>query len=223
IGYNYFVIRKFFETYRGDDIMSKKDIDSQIKEEAKNLDYSIEGRKLTYQEFLKIDKVDNKRYEYIDGRIYLLASPVYKHQKILGNIYFLFKNCFKNKNCEPLMAPFDVTLFKEDKNMNIVQPDMLVICDHDKINKKGRYTGTPTLVLEILSDSTAKNDMIRKFNLYMKSGVVEYWVIDPDSDIVSIYYFQDKELKKNDVYEKDGKAKSHVFDGLEIQLKEIFT
>ncbi|MFW5982249.1 MAG: Uma2 family endonuclease, partial [Halanaerobiaceae bacterium] len=91
--------------------MSKKNKDSHIKEEAKNLDYSIEGRKLTYQEFLKFDKSDDNRYEYIDGRIYLLASPAFKHQRILRNMITLFAVWFKDKKCEPIMAPFDVTLF----------------------------------------------------------------------------------------------------------------
>lgn len=201
---------------------SEKKQGSQIKEEAKDLDYNLYGKKISYEEFLKIDKNNNKRYEYIDGRIYLLASPVYKHQKILGNLYYLFASWFKGKKCEPLIAPFDVTLFKDDKNINIVQPDLLVICDQEKINKKGRYTGIPTLVLEILSNSTAKNDLIRKFNLYMKSGIKEYWIIDPDSNIVSIYNYDNKVLIENDVYEKDDKAKSFIFKGLDLELEDIF-
>lgn len=73
----------------------------------------------------------------------------------------------KGKDCEPLTAPFDVTLFKEGKakNINVVQPDILVICDREKIDKNGKYQGIPALVVEVLSESTRSRDMIKKLDL----------------------------------------------------------
>jgi len=67
-----------------------------------------------------------------------------------------------------------------DDEKNVVQPDILVICDHDKIDDKGRYYGTPSLVIEIISDSTKTKDMTVKLELYMRSGMKEYWVVIRD-------------------------------------------
>ncbi len=200
----------------------EKDNDSVIKEEAPELNYSINKRKVSYEEFLEIDNSDDNRYEYIDGRIYLLASPFYKHQKVLRELFGNLYNWFKNKECEPLTAPFDITLYKDEININIVQPDIVVICDQDKINEKGRYLGTPTLVVEILSDSTAKKDLIRKLNLYMTTGIEEYWIIDPENEQVSIYQFANKQVKEINIYEKSELITSVVFAGLTIAIADVF-
>lgn len=200
--------------------------DSEIREEAWELNYSINRRKVTYEEFLAIDNSDDNRYEYIDGRIYLLASPFYKHQKVSGELFGNLYNWFKGKECEPLTAPFDITLYKDktkDKtNINIVQPDIVVICDQDKIDKKGRYLGTPSLVVEILSNSTVKKDLIRKLNLYMTTGIKEYWIVDPENEIVSIYQFTNKQVKEIKIYEKTDLIRSAVFSDLTIDLAVIF-
>lgn len=178
------------------------------------------------QEFLEFDNSDDNRYEYIDGRIYLLASLFYKHQRVLGNLLARLYTWFKGEECEPLPAPLDITLYKDETineaNINVVQPDIVVICDQDKINEKGRYLGTPTLVVEILSDSTAKKDLIRKLNLYMITGIKEYWIVDPENEIVSIFQFAHKQIKEIDIYERLDIIRSVVFAGLTIDLLEVF-
>ncbi len=196
----------------------EKYINSIIREEARKLNYCINGRKVTYEEFLEIDNSDDNRYEYIDGRIYLLASPFYKHQKVSGELFVKLYNWFSDKNCQPLTAPFDITLYKDDTNINIVQPDIVVICDQDSINEKGRYLGTPTLVVEILSNSTVKKDLLRKLNLYMTTGIKEYWIVDPENEIVSIYQFTNKQVKEIKIYEKSDLIRSAVFSDLTIDF-----
>jgi len=136
--------------------------------------------KISYEEFLKMVENSDLRYEYIDGEVYLLSSPVYKHQVVVDEILVIFHIWFKGKKCRPLTSPFDVTLIKSKDNINVVQPDIIVICDTDKIDASGKYQGVPTLAVEVLSRSTRSKDMLKKLDLYMQTGIKEYWVVDPD-------------------------------------------
>jgi len=185
-------------------------------------EYSHAGMKVSYEEFLKISEESENRYEYIDGEIYLLASPLYEHQKAVREIFGEFILWFRNKKCEPLVAPFDVTLFKGKDNINVVQPDILVICDRENIDKKGRYKGTPSLVVEVLSDSTRSKDLIKKLDLYMLSGVREYWVVNTFSKEICIYVFKDGSIENMLTFKGSEKVESATFKGLRIKLKQIF-
>ena len=185
--------------------------------------YSHAGMEVSYQEFLRIAEESENRYEYIDGKIYLLSSPSYKHQKIVREILTYFSGWFRDKDCEPLDSPFDVTLYKDEKNINVVQPDILVICDQENIDEdENRYMGIPSLVVEVLSKSTRNNDFIRKLDLYRASGVEEYWIINPFAEEINIYIFANEEIKEMKTYKEDKKVKSSLFTGLEIKLNNIF-
>ncbi|WP_342447736.1 type II toxin-antitoxin system prevent-host-death family antitoxin [Lentibacillus salicampi] len=129
-------------------------------------EYRSSGDWVTYAEFLELTETSEQRFELIDGVIYNPASPSYKHQHAVGELYAAFHNWFKGKSCEPLTSPFDVTFVKEENNINVVQPDILVICDKDHLDEKGKYKGAPTLVVEVLSPSTRSKDMLTKLDLY---------------------------------------------------------
>jgi Uma2 family endonuclease len=182
--------------------------------------YSHEGRQVTYQEFLKIARESENRYEYIDGQVYLLASPKFQHQKIVLELSVRFSSWFKDKACQPLTSPFDVTLY-QDGQPNVVQPDLLVICDQDKIKEDGTYIGTPALVVEVLSESTRSKDLVIKLDLYMRGGVEEYWIVNPFSEEISIYRFAEKEIEKVMTFKKGEKAGSFRFPGLAVVVDEI--
>ena len=183
--------------------------------------YSHEGMQVSYEEFLQITRESENRYEYIDGQIYLLASPKVKHQKIVMVMANKLSSWFENKRCFPLASPLDVTLYKDDKP-NVVQPDLLVICDQDNIKEDDTYTGTPALVVEILSESTRSKDLIKKLDLYMQSGVEEYWVVNPFSEEINIYRFEAREIEKTKTFKKGEKAESFRFVGLAIVVDEVF-
>ena len=117
-------------------------------------EYTVSHKKVSYEEFLRLTEESEHRYELINGEVYYLASPLYPHQKAVKEILVEFNNWFSGKKCEPLAAPFDVTLLKSEKNICVVQPDILVICDKDKIDSRGKYTVSPWLVGEVLSEST---------------------------------------------------------------------
>jgi prevent-host-death family protein len=187
--------------------------------------YAPNGIRLTYEEFLKLTEESENRYEYIDGELYLLASPFYPHQKAVKEIFGHFIMWFQGKECEPLVSPFDVTLFRLEKEekINVVQPDILVICDHDKIDEKGRYKGTPTLVVEVLSDSTKSKDLIKKLDLYQESGIKEYWVVNPSASEIYIYTFINDTIDKLRTFKGDEKAESIIFPGLAVELRQVFS
>jgi prevent-host-death family protein len=183
--------------------------------------YSHEGMQVTYEEFSKIARESENRYEYIDGQIYLLASPGFRHQKIIMEMSSKFSSWFKDKECQPLTSPFDVTLYKGDEP-NLVQPDLLVICDQEKIGDDDTYTGIPTLVVEVLSESTRSKDIIIKLNLYMSGGVEEYWIVNPFSEEVNIYLFKNREVESLLTFKKGEMASSFVFQGFKIDLIDVF-
>jgi prevent-host-death family protein len=189
------------------------------------VDYNCAGGpRASYEEYLKIAAGSEKRYEYIDGEILLLASPLYPHQKAIKEIFGEFISWFRGKECEPLTAPFDVTLFKGEKerSINVVQPDILVICDREKIDENGKYQGIPALVVEVLSESTRSRDLIKKLDLYMQSGVKEYWVTNISSRELYIYVFNKYNIENMMAYKGGERAESTVFQGLGIELRQVF-
>lgn len=195
---------------------------SIIAEEAADYIYNDRWR-LSYEEFLKLVENSDLRYEYIDGEVYLLASPAYNHQVCVSELFVIFYNWFKGKKCRPLTSPFDVTLIKSKDNINVVQPDIIIICDTDKIDASGKYKGVPALVVEVLSGSTKKKDMVKKLDLYMQTGVKEYWIVDPDKKEVTVYCFEKYDIADHNTYMRDMTVKSKIFSGLEVNLAEIFT
>lgn len=196
-----------------------------IGEEAVN--YIVGGkRRMTYAEFIEMTEKSDLRYELIDGEVYCLASPSFKHQVAVTEILTAMSIWFRGKKCTPLTSPFDVTLEKSKDNICVVQPDILVICDTDRIDAKGRYTGVPTLAVEVLSGSSKSRDMIKKLDLYMQTGVREYWLVDTDKREVLLYSF-DKRAGDNDIgdytiFKDNETVRSKVFEGLEIKLQDIF-
>src|SRR5690554_1945839 len=180
-------------------------------------DYQYGGKKVSYEEFMEIYEKSNLRMEFINGEIYLLSSPSIGHQEILGRLYLIFNAYFKGKKCRVFLAPFDVHFKKKDlKEPDVMQPDVLVACDvENNVTEKGRYMGTPTLVIEILSESTRTKDMIDKLNTYCLSGVKEYWIVDLKQENIIVYGFDDHEIDRYKVYEKGAIAHSFIFNGLE--------
>ena len=200
------------------------DIEQYFTIRDKALDYQYGGKKVSYEEFMIINEKSTLRMELINGEIYLLASPSIGHQEILGRLYLLFNEYFKGKECRVFLAPFDVHLKKKEmKTPDVVQPDVLVACDLEgNINEKGRYMGTPSLVIEILSDSTRNKDMIDKLNSYMLSEVKEYWIVDPKQESIIIYSFQSNDIDRLEAFEKGKIARSRLFEGLSIDVNELF-
>ena len=175
---------------------------------------------------------DGRRRELWDGFIKMMTpAPSSYHQAtsstIQGEIYSFLKKKNKNRKCKIFDAPFDVRFpknnEKDDKKIyTVVQPDIVIICDRNKIDKRG-CIGAPDFIAEIISPSTAKNDRDYKYKLYEREGVKEYWIVSPHEKIVQSYILKDKKYIENGIFAKDEKIPVHIFNNeLEIEINDIF-
>jgi len=181
------------------------------------------GKKASYEEFLELTKDTEERYEYIDGEIYYLTSPKTAHQVALTELFGIFYNWFQGKKCSPFVAPYDITLRRQKNDINVVQPDIMVICDlEEKLGRDDYYKGVPTLVVEILSKSTRSKDLVKKLDLYMSCGVAEYWIVNPIAREVTVYSFEGGDISDNVTFKQSESAKSIFFHGLTADLDKIF-
>ncbi len=162
---------------------------------------------------------EEERVELIDGVIYEMSAPSSRHQMAAGEIYYQFLH-FIRKNqggCMPLISPIDVRLNCDERTM--VQPDVIVVCDRDKIQEKYVY-GAPDFVAEVLSPFTRHRDCIRKLDKYREAGVREYWIVDLEKEKVIAYRFEE-ELYPS-VYGFDTPIPAGIFRGrLAIDMREI--
>jgi len=189
-----------------------------------NLD---ESKRYTYADYLTW--LDDKRRELINGFIHLMSAPMRRHGRISVKLSSWINTFIENKKvkCHVYHAPFDVRLPKnnetaDNKIFDVVQPDICVICDLSKLDEKG-CIGAPDLVVEVLSPSTLKYDWNYKFNLYEAAGVREYWIVDPNAKVVNVFLLQsDGKYDLGTIYACNQKAPVHIFDGLEIDLNELF-
>ena len=160
------------------------------------------------------------RTELIDGRFYDQAAPSRIHQEILG---FLFKKIAyyidqKRGNCKVYPAPFAVKLFG-DGHRTVVEPDISVICDPDKLTDRG-CSGAPDWIIEIVSPSTSSHDYVRKLNLYAEAGVKEYWIVNPVDQSVYVYFLEAEKFKVIS-YTFQDKIKAGIYEDLWIELKDL--
>ena len=188
------------------------------------------AKRYSYADYLTW--VDDKRREIFDGFVRMMAGPLTIHAEITAGIFgrawaFIRK---RKGGCKIFHSPIDVRLPKngetaDDEIFTVVQPDIVVVCDPLKIDKKG-IIGAPDLVVEVLSPSNTKLMMRTKFDLYEEVGVKEYWVVYPKSG-VTVYLLQDNGKYDNGttydiVYTPDAKIPVHTIKGLKIGLKELF-
>ena len=162
---------------------------------------------------------EDVRAELIDGQIYYQAAPSRIHQKILMALSSAIHNYIRSKKgpCEVYPAPFAVQLHKNKDT--IVEPDISVICDKNKLTDRG-CTGAPDWIIEIISPGNPGHDLILKLNLYANAGVREYWIADPRNDKVFVYYLEKKDFELN-TYTFQDKIKVNIYDDFLIDWKEL--
>lgn len=166
-----------------------------------------------YEEF-----PEDKRIEVFDGIIYDMAAPSQIHQEILTEILITLKNYIKSKNgkCSVFPAPFDVKL--SDNPLTIIQPDLMIVCDKDKLDGK-RCNGAPDFIIEITSPSNASDDYIKKLYYYKNYGVREYWIVDPKAKRIMVNYFEDDVFSIQ--YSFNSSIKVNIYDDLYIDFLDI--
>jgi Uma2 family endonuclease len=173
---------------------------------------------------------DEERWELINGIAWSMSpAPTERHQELSWRLSIMFGNYLKGKPCKAFAAPYDVLLphgdESDDEVDTVVQPDIVVFCDHSKRRANGAR-GTPDLIVEILSPSTSKKDQREKFDLYQKHGVREYWIVDPAGAWLCVYRqkadgcFDSGELRES--LREYGPIASSVLEGFSVDPKELF-
>jgi len=166
---------------------------------------------------------DGNRWELIDGEAYLMAAPGVNHQRLLGRIFRKFADYLDDKECEVFIAPFDIRLNPDKADDTVVQPDLVVICDPEKLIDGKACKGSPDLVIEILSPSTSKHDLTVKFNKYRQAGVKELWYVypSPDIQITKVYKWSNGEYLAY-AYSSEDEITVGILPELTIDMKDIF-
>lgn len=171
----------------------------------------------TYQDYLTWD--DGKRWELIHGVPYCMSpAPKTSHQNVVGNLFQKIKNHLDGKKCKPFVSPIDVILSEDD----VVQPDVLVVCDPKKITEDGIH-GAPDVIFEVLSPSTERKDRWDKKTLYETHGVKEYVIISPKGLYAEMYRLQDNgTFDSGDSFGKEESLTLKTLGDLEIPLNALF-
>ena len=169
-----------------------------------------------------------ERVELIKGKIFKMSpAPSSFHQDISWNLSREIDKVFRKTSCKMYAAPFDVRLinFKESTADNqittVVQPDLCVICDRNKIDERG-CIGAPDLIIEILSPGNSKKEMDIKYDLYEENGVREYWIVNPTVQTISIFVLQNNKYIGIKPLIIDSKLQSPSFPDLKFAVKKIF-
>ena len=189
------------------------------------MDNAAENKIYTYADYK--NSPEGERIEIINGHVYDMSpAPSRIHQGIIMELAAEIRNYIKSNNspCKVYPAPFDVLLTDEkdiDNCKNIVQPDISVICDKNKLTDKG-CVGAPDLIIEVVSPFNPSNDYIRKLNLYTQFKVREYWIINPMEQTIFVYRLDDnmqyaapKSYTFNDI------IKVGIYNNLEINFKDL--
>lgn len=182
--------------------------------------------KYTYADYLTWP--EGERWEIIDGVPYMRAVPSTVHQVILMELSRQIANHLRDKSCKVYPAPFSVRLTKGDEISDedikkVVEPDITIVCDKSKVDEKG-CNGAPDMIIEIISPSSVKTDRLIKFNMYEKVGVKEYWIVEPEVKIVSVFVLQENgRYGRQEVYSEEDQISLNIIPDLSIDLELVFT
>lgn len=184
-----------------------------------------EIQKLTYTDYALIPD-DGRRHEILDGTHVMSPAPSTRHQRIVGDLYAEMRFHVRDHALgEVFVAPFDVLL----SDFDIVQPDICFVAEGRMIVNEANCKGAPDLMVEVLSPSTRRRDLIDKRLLFERSGVSEYWAVDPDADEVQVFCLDGPVGRPGGAYartplraESGDALTSACLPGFSLALRELF-
>jgi Uma2 family endonuclease len=181
--------------------------------------------RFTYADYLTWPA--GERWELIDGEAFAMSpAPTNFHQLIVGELFTTIHNYFRGKPCRPFVAPFDVRLpsagTADQEVDTVVQPDISLVCNPDKLKDNHGCLGAPDWVIEVLSPSTAIHDQRTKRALYERHWVAEYWLIHPGDRSVTIYRLENNAYGKPLVFGLEDSCSALAFPELIITVADIF-
>ncbi|MCL2462824.1 MAG: Uma2 family endonuclease [Defluviitaleaceae bacterium] len=175
-----------------------------------------------FENFISLPENQNTTYELVEGHpVMMSGNATTNHQRICGYIARKLGNYLEGKTCEAFQD-LNVYLYREnvEKCANVFQPDVMVGCDKDKMAGRG-YEGSPELVIEVVSKSTARNDYLYKYMYYMDYGVSEYWIVDMFADQIIVYVNGGENPPTIFKYTFADTVKVGIFEDFSVDFKEI--
>ena len=181
----------------------------------------------TYKDYLGWP--EEEHWELIDGVPWNMSpAPGTTHQRMVRELAVALYAALADSPCELFLSPFDVRLpettvdqAEDETVLTVVQPDLAIVCDADKIDAKG-CLGPPDVMIEVLSPSSAYRDETDKLHLYEAQGVKEYWIVNPDGGYIMVYTLVDKKYGKPEYLWHDDILISKVIDGIALELAPLF-
>lgn len=178
----------------------------------------------TYKDYLNWP--EGERWELIEGTAYSMTpAPSWRHQQITGELYLQIRLCLEKHPCKTVAAPIDVRLAESDSAdedvANVVQPDVVVVCDSSKIDDRG-IKGPPDIAIEVISPSSATRDTIDKRILYERYCVPEYWVVDVDNERVFVFVLKNNRYANPNILQRTDRLESVHHSKIRIDLERLF-
>ncbi|WP_051109274.1 Uma2 family endonuclease, partial [Caldicellulosiruptor sp. F32] len=201
----------------------------QVQEQEELLTFAIHGggKIATRQLFDKLHITVHVYHDRVEvrGLIPIGNINISSFQRVVGNLFGLLWQFFRDKPCNVYIAPFDV-LFGEEEELDVktvLQPDIFVVCDKSKLDSKRYCKGAPDFVIEVLSPSSVTADFVLKYNIYERYSVKEYWIVSPDEEKIIVFRKESEgKFGKAIIYEKGNIISTTLFEGLLIDVDEVF-
>lgn len=183
----------------------------------------ISDRRFTYADYQHWPA--DERWELIDGEAYAMApAPTISHQTLVGQLFRQIDEALDGAPCRAFIAPLDVLLpaadEAEERTTTIVQPDILVVCDPEKITERN-VRGAPDWIIEVLSPATARHDHLTKRALYQRAGVREYWLVHPVDRVITVYTLKDGQYRSPEIADLAGERSPTIFPEIVIRWQTI--
>ena len=176
---------------------------------------------MTYKEFLEYQSLTDQKTEYSNGDIFYMSPTHPNHNKVQNELYFQFRSILNNCNkCDVYTSDIAVKFQNEEESYQF-EPDVMITCDNKFDGSI--YKGIPNLIVEVLSRATKDRDKGLKLDVYEKFGVKEYWIIEPDIKLISVFTLSDNgRYGRPEIYSEIDKVNVKVLKDLEIDLSDVF-
>lgn len=161
---------------------------------------------------------EGERAELINGELYMMATPARIHQELVSGLFYEIAAYIRGNKGKCKVYPAPIAVFPHKDDSTYLEPDIIVVCDRDKLDDKG-CKGAPDMVIEIVSPSSKKLDYVLKLAEYEKAGVREYWIVDPNKQCILVYRFTENDAPA--MYHFTDKVPVGIFEGLEIDFAEM--
>lgn len=188
----------------------------QIMKEGELLRVIKGGKMYTFEDILALP--EGEHAELIDGEMFMMASPTRGHQDAVIWLATQIFNYISGKKGKCRVYASGFAVFPKKDNINYVEPDVTVVCDRDKLDKRG-CNGAPEWAIEVVSPSSIKMDYERKKKLYQESGVEEYWIVNLEKEQIKVYRFSEDDRERDYSFEET--VKVGIYDDMELDLRML--